>query len=61
MDTLAWMGVGALAIVAIVWLLTLAYDLLHAPMGRALLLTLSIIAVVLWGCLGGLYLIVKAA
>jgi hypothetical protein len=60
METLAWIGVGVLgllfAIYAVIWLVGMLSD----PIGRAFMTGLALLAIVVWGVLGGLYLIAKA-
>lgn len=59
METFAWIGIGvcamAVAIGCILWIVGMLKD----PIGRAILVALSILAVVAWGLAGGIYLIVE--
>lgn len=61
MDTLAWVGVTILGIAGVVWLIILLIAWLFDPVGRWILLALTLTILALWGAIGGIYLIIKAA
>jgi hypothetical protein len=59
MEIVAWTGVGILAllivIVAAIWI----NGILSDPIGRTLAAGLTIMAIAVWGVIGGIYLIVE--
>lgn len=60
MNTLAWTGVGFLGLLIAIWLGVWLVTMLRSSLGRGILLWLSLLVVIAWGVLGGIYLIAKA-
>jgi hypothetical protein len=60
MEIIAWIGVGILGLLIAIILVIWTVGMLKEPLGRAILLGLSLTALVVWGVLGGIYLVTKA-
>lgn len=57
MHTFAWIGVIAAGLLITAYLAVWLWMLISNEIGRAILLRLGILAVILWGIGGGIYLI----
>lgn len=57
METFAWIGVGLLALLVIIYFSAGLIGMFKDPIGRAIIIGLSILAVIAWGITGGIYLI----
>jgi hypothetical protein len=60
MEIIAWIGVGILGLLVAIILVIWTVGMLKELLGRAILLGLSLTALVVWGVLGGIYLVTKA-
>lgn len=57
METLAWIGFGTLAVLVIAFAIVWLVDMLKDPLGRAFLIAIGAIVLIVWGGWGGLYLL----
>lgn len=60
MEAFAWTGVGVAALLITAWTASWITGLLSSPIGRWILTIWALITLVVWGVLGGIYLIIQA-
>ncbi len=59
MEVFAWTGVCVAGVLVLIWLGAFLWGMVRSEIGRGILLGLSIVAVAVWGLLGGVYLLWK--